>query len=112
MISMTAKAPMIDTGTAISGISVVRSFPRNRKTTIATSTKAMTSVRTTSATVDVTNTVASQNIAYSTSSGKRDRKSTRLNSSHLGISYAVFCLKKKKNTTQDTKRKIREQSSA
>src|SRR5437899_4827076 len=29
----------------------------------------------------------------------RDRKSTRLNSSHLGISYAVFCLKKKKNQT-------------
>src|SRR5437899_5854917 len=28
--------------------------------------------------------------------GFRDRKSTRLNSSHLGISYAVFCLKKKK----------------
>src|SRR2546430_12816480 len=29
---------------------------------------------------------------------KRDRKSTRLNSSHSQISYAVFCLKKKKNT--------------
>src|SRR5437899_4087970 len=28
----------------------------------------------------------------------RDRKSTRLNSSHLGISYAVFCLKKKKRS--------------
>src|ERR1035438_6226788 len=28
-----------------------------------------------------------------------DRKSTRLNSSHLGISYAVFCLKKKQNCT-------------
>src|SRR2546426_3963409 len=28
-----------------------------------------------------------------------DRKSTRLNSSHLVISYAVFCLKKKKKTT-------------
>src|ERR1035438_10677269 len=28
-----------------------------------------------------------------------DRKSTRLNSSHLGISYAVFCLKKKKNNS-------------
>src|SRR2546426_6296562 len=27
----------------------------------------------------------------------KDRKSTRLNSSHLVISYAVFCLKKKKN---------------
>src|SRR6266850_6821537 len=30
----------------------------------------------------------------------RDRKSTRLNSSHLVISYAVFCLKKKKNNKQ------------
>src|SRR5437899_9447592 len=30
---------------------------------------------------------------------KEDRKSTRLNSSHLGISYAVFCLKKKKQYT-------------
>src|SRR5438034_4295034 len=29
---------------------------------------------------------------------ERDRKSTRLNSSHTVISYAVFCLKKKKNT--------------
>src|SRR5438445_4322773 len=29
---------------------------------------------------------------------QRDRKSTRLNSSHANISYAVFCLKKKKNT--------------
>src|SRR5262245_63505514 len=31
-----------------------------------------------------------------------DRKSTRLNSSHLGISYAVFCLKKKKKTINNT----------
>src|SRR3712207_7851324 len=29
--------------------------------------------------------------------GSRDRKSTRLNSSHANISYAVFCLKKKKS---------------
>src|SRR3712207_7344705 len=29
----------------------------------------------------------------------QDRKSTRLNSSHANISYAVFCLKKKKNTS-------------
>src|SRR5205807_3395879 len=43
---------------------------------------------------------------------ERDRKSTRLNSSHLVISYAVFCLKKKKtprnpssNTTRRTKKK-------
>src|SRR5439155_14518375 len=33
----------------------------------------------------------------------RDRKSTRLNSSHVAISYAVFCLKKKKKETQETK---------
>src|SRR5687768_17913973 len=32
----------------------------------------------------------------------RDRKSTRLNSSHGYISYAVFCLKKKKNTQTHT----------
>src|SRR5256885_5335082 len=31
---------------------------------------------------------------------RRDRKSTRLNSSHLVISYAVFCLKKKKKTSR------------
>src|SRR5471032_1069735 len=30
----------------------------------------------------------------------RDRKSTRLNSSHITISYAVFCLKKKKNNPE------------
>src|SRR5262245_62486267 len=46
-----------------------------------------------------------------------DRKSTRLNSSHLGISYAVFCLKKKKKKNkqqqeqkQKTKRNKRRRS--
>src|SRR5205814_9710675 len=34
---------------------------------------------------------------------KGDRKSTRLNSSHLGISYAVFCLKKKKKKKKKKK---------
>src|SRR5258705_4508175 len=32
----------------------------------------------------------------------QDRKSTRLNSSHLGISYAVFCLKKKNRRTSSS----------
>ena len=36
-------------------------------------------------------------IFYRENLNPRDRKSTRLNSSHLVISYAVFCLKKKKN---------------
>src|SRR5437899_7596195 len=35
---------------------------------------------------------------------RRDRKSTRLNSSHLGISYAVFCLKKKIRTVTNRAR--------
>src|SRR5215813_14324528 len=52
------------------------------------------------------------------SSGHRDRKSTRLNSSHVRISYAVFCLKKKKKPTPppvvatqqvDKREKIRKQ---
>src|SRR5690625_5789093 len=33
-----------------------------------------------------------------------DRKSTRLNSSHVAISYAVFCLKKKKTATEQVRR--------
>src|SRR5258707_4923554 len=36
------------------------------------------------------------------SPGYRDRKSTRLNSSHANISYAVFCLKKKKTREKET----------
>src|SRR5207248_10748741 len=37
--------------------------------------------------------------------GGADRKSTRLNSSHRTISYAVFCLKKKKKTKKQTNNK-------
>src|SRR2546430_8694658 len=38
---------------------------------------------------------------------QRDRKSTRLNSSHSQISYAVFCLKKKNNTRAPPGRPVR-----
>src|SRR5258705_1576143 len=41
-----------------------------------------------------------RNGAHPNSSSPEDRKSTRLNSSHLGISYAVFCLKKKKERVE------------
>src|SRR6266851_6672097 len=44
---------------------------------------------------------------------RRDRKSTRLNSSHITISYAVFCLKKKNKNTHkrtDIQRKLQETS--
>src|SRR5436309_10754173 len=36
--------------------------------------------------------------------GRGDRKSTRLNSSHVKISYAVFCLKKKRKSTSPPRR--------
>src|SRR5947199_7402059 len=39
--------------------------------------------------------LASLSVQAPIGEGSEDRKSTRLNSSHLGISYAVFCLKKK-----------------
>src|SRR5690242_21423678 len=39
--------------------------------------------------------VPSQSIVWRNTQVKLDRKSTRLNSSHMSISYAVFCLKKK-----------------
>src|SRR3712207_7757170 len=41
-------------------------------------------------------------LRHASDEGRReeDRKSTRLNSSHANISYAVFCLKKKKNKRQ------------
>src|SRR5207253_6294092 len=38
-----------------------------------------------------------QNVVFVAEQAGGDRKSTRLNSSHVAISYAVFCLKKKKN---------------
>src|SRR5438105_7148535 len=44
-------------------------------------------------------------------SNRGDRKSTRLNSSHEWISYAVFCLKKKKKTNQNKKHRCHHRSS-
>src|SRR5438874_6120392 len=41
-------------------------------------------------------------VAFVQAFGHQDRKSTRLNSSHVEISYAVFCLKKKKNQKRHT----------
>src|SRR2546430_7079418 len=55
-----------------------------------------TSVRTTP--------VAEPTVEPGTSERQRDRKSTRLNSSHSQISYAVFCLKKKKTEIHTSSR--------
>src|SRR2546426_7550211 len=44
--------------------------------------------------------------------GEQDRKSTRLNSSHLVISYAVFCLKKKKKRNEQKSYRYTQQTLA
>src|SRR5690242_21188999 len=44
--------------------------------------------------------------------GEGDRKSTRLNSSHMSISYAVFCLKKKKKLKRSRSRMQSKQSTS
>src|SRR5256885_4599341 len=49
--------------------------------------------------ISVASNVIPRQIAQMVSAFAEDRKSTRLNSSHLVISYAVFCLKKKKRNS-------------
>src|SRR5690625_5397891 len=48
---------------------------------------------------EVATDIAESMVTFTRSERLKDRKSTRLNSSHVAISYAVFCLKKKKLTT-------------
>src|SRR3712207_9374811 len=55
----------------------------------------LTDIKTAEMSKVVENTYRDINIAFANELAK-DRKSTRLNSSHANISYAVFCLKKKK----------------
>ena len=57
--TITAKVPIRETGTAISGMIVARTEPRTRKTTITTSAKASSSVFTTSWMLSSTNLVVS-----------------------------------------------------
>src|SRR5258708_19171269 len=74
---------------------VFKAFPHCGAGSVRTSTQQG------SPSVHGTATVAS-GVRIAMLSGARDRKSTRLNSSHQIISYAVFCLKKKK---QDSKQR-------
>src|SRR5690554_7037413 len=52
-------------------------------------------------------TILSKNVSITWKGTKIDRKSTRLNSSHVRISYAVFCLKKKKKRKTEMDRNPR-----
>src|SRR5438045_4561795 len=73
----------------------LHSFPTRRSSDLSSHTSS-TSARNCISTVTVPS-------PWQTS----DRKSTRLNSSHLGISYAVFCLKKKKKKNKKKKNTYR-----
>src|SRR5690625_6410331 len=54
---------------------------------------------------DIEIALSSSEIGANPSNDGKDRKSTRLNSSHVAISYAVFCLNKKKEQTRHTIKK-------
>src|SRR5690348_13533086 len=64
-------------------------------------TQSMILVRVIPSTKQVTMLSIPRDLYVHLSTGGSDRKSTRLNSSHPSISYAVFCLKKKKNTNSN-----------
>src|SRR5262245_19914704 len=67
-----------------------------RKRRIELDTEPVTWIRTALAEVSFKEAALTHEVAVQIHVTGSDRKSTRLNSSHLGISYAVFCLKKKK----------------
>ena len=62
------------------------------------------SLQNTSKLLDTTSTRLSTGKKVNSALDNPDRKSTRLNSSHLDISYAVFCLKKKKKNIKKKKK--------
>src|SRR2546426_9291130 len=61
---------------------------------------------------DLAGVTVEQAMAHPTWNMGPDRKSTRLNSSHLVISYAVFCLKKKKKNYVTTRESIAQHDTA
>src|SRR5256885_5271903 len=66
-------------------------------TTLFRSARARVAIKVATIGGDMSFTLSGSSAVLARSSPSTDRKSTRLNSSHLVISYAVFCLKKKKN---------------
>src|SRR5437899_7601028 len=77
-----------------------RRFSAHRRILSTTRASTMSTPPRKKATTTVTAITTTVELINSCRLGQVDRKSTRLNSSHLGISYAVFCLKKKMNTTE------------
>src|SRR5207302_9144024 len=75
----------------------LRAAPRPRRRLVSSEpSSGVTTMRTTAARSSTRLMPISTRPCRECSSPREDRKSTRLNSSHVKISYAVFCLKKKK----------------
>src|SRR5205814_8822648 len=72
----------------------LHSFPTRRSSDLSNPTRRKSAPSGASGSIPVAANPQSRSIG---TKPPKDRKSTRLNSSHLGISYAVFCLKKKRN---------------
>src|SRR5438477_9641268 len=89
----------------------LHSFPTRRSSDLdkAKTLDEVTAILSGIATVHITSIDAAARVADESlpaPDATLDRKSTRLNSSHMSISYAVFCLKKKKRKRQNTRRNL------
>src|SRR5256885_12174181 len=101
---LTAKAVARMRGsTTLTMVELIGPVDANRQTSAATIavqyTAGVAAVRATSVRGAATSVTTPESQRYACRERRRDRKSTRLNSSHLVISYAVFCLKKKNTIT-------------
>src|SRR5439155_24038356 len=84
---------------------VLSSFPTRRSSDLILVAEAEAIERRDLAVVDLRAGAADRRVVVGPSPGREplDRKSTRLNSSHVAISYAVFCLKKKTSSKSSTR---------
>src|SRR5205814_9135913 len=80
----------------------LHSFPTRRSSDLSATSPSGTRARRAPEAVLIETACGANTSPLSLPQAVSDRKSTRLNSSHLGISYAVFCLKKKNKTTSST----------
>src|SRR5256885_4830022 len=98
--AMYATLPLVALATAAASVDAPDAPGRARELKVVLPARLQEEVRIVGALAEFFATAAAEhfmNAGLTASSDAEDRKSTRLNSSHLVISYAVFCLKKKNN---------------
>src|SRR5207249_6799334 len=80
-----------------SDLPLLHSFPTRRSSDLIAFASTVRALRAGGWGGDLDETAVADYLEFGFVTDGRDRKSTRLNSSHVSISYAVFCLKKKNN---------------